>query len=470
MDKQQIFKLKVNTQQLLSDTVTPVSIYLKVRDKFSSTILLESTDYHSRENCFSFICMQPIASFSVQNKQLQIKYPDGTQHQQVLTKQASVPKQLQIFSQQLQADTPTSLAKFNGLFGHTNYDAIQYFDTITLNPAKRKQEMPDLHYALYRYIIAINHFNDELFIIENSYGKQASAIERIKNLIQSQQLGTFSFRLRGEESSNLSDQAFMDLVTAGKKHCQLGDVFQIVFSRQFRQKFQGDDFNVYRVLRSVNPSPYLFYFDYGNYKIFGSSPEAQMVIQNGLASVNPIAGTYKRTGKDEEDRIKAQELATDPKENAEHVMLVDLARNDLSRNTKNVKVAKYCEVQYFSHVIHLVSKVQGQLNEDTNPIQIFSDTFPAGTLSGAPKYKAMQLIDQYEQQNRATYGGAIGYIGFDGNMNQAIVIRSFLSSNNTLYYQAGAGIVNASQEEKELQEVNNKLAALKRALLLAEKI
>ena len=227
---------------------------------------------------------------------------------------------------------------------------------------------------------------------------------------------------------------------------------------------------MYRVLRSINPSPYLFYFDYGSYKVFGSSPEAQMVVKDRVARVNPIAGTYKRTGNNEEDREKAEELAADPKENAEHIMLVDLARNDLGRHARNVRVEKLKEIHFYSHVIHLVSTVAGDLDPDTNPVRVFGDTFPAGTLSGAPKYKAIELINQYENQNRSLYGGALGFISFDGDINHAIVIRSFTSKDNTLYYQARAGIVTASDEEKELQEVNNKLGALKKALLEAEKV
>ena len=295
-------------------------------------------------------------------------------------------------------------------------------------------------------------------------------MQKLETLIKKPTFGTYNFELKGEETSNLTDEAYKKLVTLGKQHCQLGDVFQIVLSRQFQHRFLGDEFQVYRVLRSINPSPYLVYFDYGSYKIFGSSPEAQMIINEEVATVNPIAGTYRRSGDWEEDQRRAKALLADPKENAEHIMLVDLARNDLGRHCSKVEVKELKEVHFYSHVIHLVSKVEGQLDESSNPIQIFGDTFPAGTLSGAPKYKALQLINEYENQNRSFYGGGIGYIGFDGSMNQAIVIRSFMSKDNVLYYQAGAGIVAASDEESELQEVNNKLGALKKALEEAEKI
>ena len=232
----------------------------------------------------------------------------------------------------------------------------------------------------------------------------------------------------------------------------------------------GDEFNVYRALRSVNPSPYLFFFDYGDYKLMGSSPEAQLVIQNDKAFVHPIAGTFKRTGDDDADKMATEALLKDSKENAEHVMLVDLARNDLSRLCDEVKVEHYKQVQYFSHVIHLVSEVTGKVREGSNPFELVAKTFPAGTLSGAPKFKAIGLIDAYEPTPRSYYGGAIGFMGFDGSCNHAIMIRTFLSMNNTLTYQAGAGVVAASNPESELQEVNNKLRALKKAIDLAKQI
>ncbi|MEM9919003.1 MAG: chorismate-binding protein [Bacteroidota bacterium] len=467
---QQKYQLKVNVRRILADTITPVSIYLKLRDQFASSVLLESTDFRSKENCFSFIGVEPIAGFQVRNFQISRWYPDGEKVTETTTNALNVPELFQDFIQQFQVAENEDYKGVNGFFGHTSFDAYQYFDTLRFDVAKRKTDLPDINYHLYRYVIAINHFKDELFIVENLHGEQASGIERIHTLITSPAFGTYNFQLEGEEESNLTDEEFKELVRKGKEHCFLGDVFQIVFSRQFSRRFKGDDFQVYRLLRSINPSPYLFYFDYGSYKIFGSSPEAQMVIKGNIASVNPIAGTYRRTGDDEEDRQKAQELARDPKENAEHIMLVDLARNDLGRHAQSVQVKELKDIQFFSHVIHLVSKVEGILDDDANAIRVFGDTFPAGTLSGAPKYKAMELIDHYENQNRSFYGGGIGYVGFNGEMNQAIVIRSFMSRKNTLYYQAGAGIVAASDEEKELQEVNNKLGALTKALIEAQTI
>jgi anthranilate synthase component 1 len=463
-------KIKTSVTKHLADIITPVSLYLKVRDHFTQAVLLESNDFSSAEDCFSFIGLQAIAEISVQNREITERLPDGSQTIIPVVDTQTVPEELLRFTQQFDVENQSEFGRFNGFFGHVGFDGVQYFDTLEFDTDKRRFDLPDIRFTLHKYIIAVNHYKNELYILENLLEGEKPSTARLESLILSQKIPEHEFHLEGTEKSNLTDEEFKDLVSIGKKHCQLGDVFQIVFSRQFSQSFKGDEFNVYRVLRSINPSPYLFYFDYGSYKIFGSSPESQMVIRNGVAKVNPIAGTYRRTGNRQVDEEKAQELAKDPKENAEHIMLVDLARNDLGRHAVNVRVEKLKEIHFYSHVIHLVSTVVGDLEEDSNPVQIFGDTFPAGTLSGAPKYKAIELINQYENQNRSFYGGALGYLGFDGEINTAIVIRSFLSKDNTLYYQAGAGVVSASVEENELQEVNNKLGALKKALLEAEKL
>ena len=446
--------------------VTPVGLYLKLRDKFHNSFLLESSDYHANDNNFSYICLEPIVSFVVENKSINI---NGLINSKTLIKQKNqVIKSLENLINNFDVDNKENV---NGFFGYTNYDAVKYFETIDIDVEKVEgHKTPEMHYSLFKYIVQIDHFKNEMTITENCIDNEVSQIERIVSLVQNTSNPNYNFKCVGDEKSNISDERFKELVQLGKEHCQKGDVFQIVLSRQFSQQFLGDDFNVYRALRSVNPSPYLFYFDFGNFKLFGSSPEAQLKASNGKAIINPIAGTFKRTGKDFEDKLLAEKLAKDPKENAEHTMLVDLARNDLSRHGKNVTVKTYKETQFYSHVIHLVSEVEADLNDPSDALQVFADTFPAGTLSGAPKYRAMQLIDKYENQQRGFYGGAIGVFGFDNSVNHAITIRSFLSKKNTLHFQAGAGIVVSSNEENELQEVNNKLGALKKALLLAEKI
>ncbi|HET8753124.1 MAG TPA: anthranilate synthase component I family protein [Salinimicrobium sp.] len=464
-----MYKLKSTYKKLLADTITPVSVYLKIRDKYPNSLLLESSDYHGNENSFSYICCNPIASVQVKNGILTNVFPDGNKTEKKISDEVSIPQEIHDFSQQFQTDDLNFKFINNGLFGYIAYDAVNYFEKIEIQKKKDDLEIPEISYSIYQNIIAINHFNNEAYIFDHNYDSE-NKLEEIGQLLKIKTFASFDFSVEGKPNSNETDDGFKKKVLKAKEHCYRGDVFQLVLSRRFSQKFQGDEFNVYRALRNINPSPYLFYFDYGDFRIFGSSPEAQLVIKNNLAEIHPIAGTFKRSGNDENDAEMAKSLASDKKENAEHVMLVDLARNDLSRNGSNVKVEKYKEIQFFSHVIHLVSKVTAQKNENSSTMQIVADTFPAGTLSGAPKHKAMQLIEKYENVNRNFYGGAIGFMDFNGNFNHAIIIRSFLSKNHNLFYQAGAGIVSDSNEESELQEVYHKLGALIKALELAEEI
>ncbi|CAL2083216.1 Anthranilate synthase, aminase component [Tenacibaculum sp. 190524A02b] len=454
------------SKKQLADTVTPVGLYLRLRDKYSNTLLLESSDYHSKEESFSFICIEPLIGMKADKNEFTVQVKGKELSRQTINK--NFDALFNDFTKTINLNCEESIKSFNGLYGYTTYDSVQYFETIKLNVKEAPSAIPMMQYSFYRFIIAINHFNDEMVLIENVEEGEASRIQEIETIIKAQAFNTQSFEISGEETSNCTNEEFKEYVRKAKSHCKRGDVFQLVLSRQFQQKFKGDEFNVYRALRSINPSPYLFYFDYGSFKLMGSSPEAQIKINEGKAIINPIAGTFRRTGDMAEDIKLGKKLSEDKKETAEHVMLVDLARNDLSKHADNVTVEVFKEVQYFSHVIHLVSTVQGKIKG--NPIKIVGDTFPAGTLSGAPKYKAMQLIDTYENQSRGFYGGAVGIIGLNGSVNLAIAIRSFVSKQNVLYYQAGAGIVIHSSEENELQEVNNKLAALKKALLLAENI
>jgi anthranilate synthase component 1 len=440
-----------------------------------NSILLESSDYHGNENSYSYICCQPMARFELNTDVLLQQFPDGSQQKTTITDRHQVVAELDNFCNRFTTQEHSFPFINNGIFGYIAYNTVRYFEDIEL--AKRKQEdnqIPDMIYQVFRYVIVINHFKNELYIFEHSPEAEKSSdsngLDYIASLIQNKNYPSYTFTLQGAEQTNLTDEEFLKVLASGQHHCQIGDVFQIVLSRRFSRRFTGDEFNVYRTLRSVNPSPYLFYFDFGSFKIFGSSPEAQITIQDGKACIYPIAGTFRRTGNDKADAELARKLYDDPKENAEHVMLVDLARNDLSRNGMQVKVDTFKEIQYYSHVIHLVSKVSSVMDESTSTIQMVADTFPAGTLSGAPKHRAMQLIDHYEPTGRGYYGGCIGFMGFNGNFNHAIMIRSFLSKNNVLYYQAGAGVVAKSSTESELQEVNNKLAALRKALELAKEI
>ena len=463
------YKLETHSKKILADTLSPVSIYLKIRDKFPNSILLESSDYHGNENSFSYICFNPIANIKIQSKSLTKSYPDQTKKQYEIDYK-DVTSEIQKFTEEFQINEDKSYKFiYNGLFGYTSYDAVKYFESIEISNKKNSLKIPEIQYSIFQNIIAINHFKNEAFLFAHCY-KNKNNIEAIHQLITKDRYATFNFETSGEISSNLTDEEFIEMVNIAKKHCQRGDVFQLVLSRRFEQSFKGDDFNVYRALRNVNPSPYLFYFDYGNFKIFGSSPEAQLILKDKKAEIHPIAGTFPRSGDDMDDAKFAQKLINDEKENSEHVMLVDLARNDLSRHCSKVEVENYKEIQFFSHVIHLVSKVCGKIKNNISSMQIVADTFPAGTLSGAPKFKAMELIEKYEKTNRSFYGGAIGFMDFKGNYNHAIMIRTFLSCNQELHWQAGAGIVTKSSPNKELEEVYNKLGALKKAIKIGENI
>ncbi|MDG1251587.1 MAG: anthranilate synthase component I family protein [Flavobacteriaceae bacterium] len=463
------FALKTEHKKILADTITPVSVYLKLRDVFPHSLLLESSDYHANNNDFSYICCNPIASIELKNNTLTTHFPDKSLEVEKVNSMLDIPERIHKFSQQFESERFPFKFISNGIFGYVAHDAVDRFENIELNKTKPGQDIPDIYYAVYQNIIAISLFNHEAHLFSHIYGGDHNLTE-IEVLLQAKNNSHFNFEKIGEKSSNLSDEQFINFVKKGKEHCFRGDVFQLVLSRCFSQGFKGDEFNVYRTLRSINPSPYLFFFDYGYFKIFGSSPEAQLIIQSGKAEIHPIAGTFRRTGDDEKDAVAAGLLAKDPKENSEHVMLVDLARNDLSRNGSQVVVEKNREIQFYSHVIHLVSKVSCTMKKATKTFRVVADTFPAGTLSGAPKHRALQLIDKYETTKRNVYGGAIGYMDFHGNFNHAIIIRSFLSKNHELHYQAGAGIVADSVPENELQEVYNKLGALDKALTLAEDV
>ncbi|WP_425237948.1 anthranilate synthase component I family protein [Ulvibacterium sp.] len=464
-----IYSLKTYNKKILADTITPVSVYLKIRDRFPNSILLESSDYHANDNSFSYICCNPIASIEVVNELVTEQFPDGTQTKIKIGPDTDVVDIVDTFSKKFEGENNSFKFINNGLFGYMAYDAVRYYEDIEVTKKQNSIAIPDIYYAVYQNIIAINHFKNEAYIFAHCYNTEDNTAE-LEQILNVKNFASYNFSRDGKVVSNLKDEEYKQHVVLAKKHCQRGDVFQLVLSRRFSQGFRGDEFNVYRALRSVNPSPYLFYFDYGDFKIFGSSPEAQLVVKNGKAEIHPIAGTFKRTGNDEQDAVLAKKLVEDDKENSEHVMLVDLARNDLSRNGNMVSVENYREVQYFSHVIHLVSKVTGQKKNDIPTMKVVADTFPAGTLSGAPKHMAMQLIEKYEKTSRGYYGGAIGFMDFNGNFNHAIMIRTFLSKNHQLHFQAGAGLVAASDPDNELQETYNKLGALNKALEIAETI
>lgn len=466
--------IRTEVKKGLADVYTPVGIYLRLRDRFRDTILLESTDSHAAENSYSFICINAIAGIEIKDSTVvEFKLPNQNAEKVPLKTNDDLQEVLWSFMQRFEVESEDNKsAQFaQGLFGYFTFDTVQFVEKLAFQSSVDPvNQIPVARYRLYQYVIAINHYKDELIFLENKIQGVESEATVVESLINNKDVPVYPFFTTSDESSNMKDEDYLDMVKKGIKSCYRGDVFQIVLSKRFQQSFIGDEFNVYRALRHINPSPYLFFFDYGDYKLIGSSPESQLIIRNGKAVVHPIAGTFRRTGNDIEDRRKAEELLADPKENAEHVMLVDLARNDLSTVCSNVQVSQFKKVQYYSHVIHLVSEVTGEVPDGSNPFNILFKTFPAGTLSGAPKYKAMQLIDEYEPTSRSFYGGAIGFVGFDGGCNHAIMIRTLLSKQNTLIYQAGAGVVAASNPESELQEVANKLNAIKNAITMAATI
>lgn len=463
-----MFHYTIKSIALPGDLSTPVSTYLKVRDLFAQSALMESSDYHGSENNRSFIGLEPLASFSVSHGKAIMLYPDKTEHQVDITDSYSVSDAFDDFIKMFSVEGNDSA--YCGLYGYTLFNAVRYFEHIDVKDSKEaKNDAPDIHYIMYKYLLVFNDFSSELKLLEMLADGESSRADEIVRAVMSRNYATYTFHAVGPTTSPLTDEEHKANIRRGIAHCKRGDVFQIVLSRRFIQHYEGDDFELYRALRRINPSPYLFYFDFGGFRIFGSSPETHCRIEdNGMAYIDPIAGTTRRQGNTEADAKAAAALLADPKENAEHTMLVDLARNDLNRHCSEVEVEFLKDTQFYSHVIHLVSRVRGRVRPGTNAIKLLADTFPAGTLSGAPKVRALQLISQYEPHNRGAYGGCIGFIGLNGTLNQAITIRSFVSRNGELWFQAGGGIVAASDEEYELQEVNNKLGALRKAIDMAE--
>lgn len=463
------FKYLTASRKVAGDLLTPVTAYLNVRDLYSQSVLMESSDYHGVENSKSFIAINPIATVSIAHGVGTMLFPDGTTLEHAISADYDAARLINDFLSQFSIEGDGS--NYCGLYGFTTFNAVRYFENISIKDETQKEnDAADMQYTLFKSIAVFDHYSNELTLIELLGEGEKSSLDKFEHSLSSHTFRTFGFRAVGDCTSTLTDDEHRENIRRGIAHCKRGDVFQIVLSRRFKQSFTGDDFQLYRALRSINPSPYLFYFDFGGFRIFGSSPETHCRIHGRQAYIDPIAGTTKRTGNAEQDRENALYLKNDPKENAEHVMLVDLARNDLSRNCHNVHIDFYKDMQYYSHVIHLVSRVSGELDNDADPVRAFIDTFPAGTLSGAPKVRAMQLISEYEPHNRGAYGGCIGFIGFNGDLNQAITIRTFVSRNGELWFQAGGGIVAKSDVEYELQEVNNKLGALRKAIQMAEKL
>lgn len=467
-----MYRFKSCNKNLINDNANPVSGYLKLRTLFTGlgALLLESSSFHAQQNNFSIICLDAVAEMILNNNYIYYRYPDQCEEKISLTdKKKYICEILENFMRKFYSEN--KLLFFSGFYGYVAYNSLPYFENINLRaPSYKNFQIPKIRLALFRTLILFNHFNNVLYLFSHIFSNNENfSILRIINIILNKEIIHLPFITKKGLASNITDNVYQKSVCKSIRACKRGDSFQIVPSRQYQQKFKGDEFNVYRILRSINPSPNLFYFDYGDYRVFGSSPEYQFTIKNNTVYIFPIAGTILRSVDDVKDKILAEELSKNTKENAEHTMLVDMSRNDLSRNSSYIKVEKYKEIQSFSHVLHIESKVTGKLPSHYSPVKVFASTFPTGTLSGTPKYKAIELIDEFENQSRGVYGGSIGFFGFDGQTNTSIIIRAFLSKGNTLFIQAGSGVVADSTVEAELQEVNNKLKALNQSVIAAEK-
>lgn len=380
------FNYTTKTRKILADLYTPVGVYMRLRDIYPQSALMESSDYHGSENSRSFIGVHPMASIAVGHGIVTVTYPDGKVEKQELPAfgegkgeecKLAISKAINDFVKSFHVEGEGK--DFCGLYGFTTFNAVRYFENIPVkDTTMEKNDAPDIYYIMYKDIIVFDHYNNtmELIALSDAEGSAGEAeLDALLKAINKANVKPYDFHPVGDTTSTLTDEQHKENVRKCIQHCLRGDVFQIVVSRRFVQKYEGDDFKLYRALRSINPSPYLFYFDFGGYRIFGSSPETHNRIVGDKAFIDPIAGTTKRTGDIEQDRKAAEFLRNDPKENAEHVMLVDLARNDLSRNCHGVKVDFYKDMQFYSHVIHLVSRVSGTLDKDADHIKEFIDTF-----------------------------------------------------------------------------------------------
>lgn len=465
-----MYSYQTHLISLPGDIHTPVSVYLKLRDLYPQSALMESADTTEADNGRSFIGLCALASVEVSHGTVVYRLPGKKRKVYSLPQgNDSLAKVLQDFLSLFSVKGKGS--EYCGLYGYTSFNAVHHLEGINIKDSRdARNDAPDVLYILYRYLVVMDSTKQELKLVEITSEEEQPSMQHIVKAIMNRNFPVYTFCTTGEMTSTLTDDAHRENIRQGIRHCLRGDVFQVVLSRRYVLPFSGDDFQVYRALRAINPSPYLFYFDFGGFRIFGSSPETHCRICGEKAYIDPIAGTVRRTGNPIADRNAEQSLLTDPKENAEHVMLVDLARNDLARNCTKVRVEHFRMVKRYSHVIHLVSRVSGILKPGVTAPKVFLDTFPAGTLSGAPKVRAMQIISELEPHNRGAYGGCIGFIGLDGSLNQAIIIRSFVSRGGDLWMQAGGGIVAHSNVEAEMQEVNNKLAALRKAVEIAQRM
>lgn len=467
-------------EKITGDLLTPVLAYLKLRSIGSYSFLLESVEGIGRLARFSFIGKDPRKI--IQNSGLKVRINSSGSTEVVEQNLFDYLKnEIKSYKHPLLPELPDFTG---GIVGYLGFENVGLIEDVIKFDGKDELNTPDSIFGLFNTVIAFDHYKHQLIIISNAhlddytdtesaYNQAKKEIAIIKQTLRKPLEYSSKFSLTDEQYEQFDPESFYDDVKKGKNNIYEGDVFQLVLSKRFRSGYKGDPLNVYRALRIINPSPYMYYMEFGNdLTVIGTSPEDLIKVKDRKATILPIAGTRKRGKTDEDDLRLEKDLLDDPKEIAEHQMLVDLARNDLGRvcNFDTVELTEKMTIHRFSHVMHIVSRVEGMLKDDKDCIDALTASFPAGTVSGAPKIRAIQLINEYEKLKRNVYAGAVGYIDFGGNMDMCIAIRTLFAKDNTMFWQAGAGIVADSKPELELKEIRNKSAVLLSALKHAEVI
>jgi anthranilate synthase component 1 len=467
-------------ETITADLLTPVLAYLRIRKKGDFSFLLESVEGIGRLARYSFIGHSPSSTIISNKKKVVIS--KQTNSEEVKTKLLDyLSSQVDSFNHPKIDDLPDFTG---GIVGYLGFEVISEIENSIIFNNKKDDEFPEAMLGLFDSIIAFDHYKHRIILITNVFVNEESKLDDLylkakkkigdlKVLIQQPVELPETFQLTDKVNDQINKLRFHEKIEKIKSNIYAGDVFQLVLSERFSSNYKGDLVNLYRALRIINPSPYMYVFEFNeNLTIIGTSPEDLLKVQNNKATILPIAGTRRRGKSKEEDLELERELLADTKEVAEHTMLVDLARNDLGRVCKHntVKVTEMMNVHRFSHVMHIVSRVEGELKEDKNCIDALKASFPAGTVSGAPKIRAVQLIDEYEEIGRGPYAGSVGYIDFKGNLDMCIAIRTLFADSKKIYWQAGAGIVADSKAELELKEIKNKSAVLENALKYARDI
>ena len=462
--------------EVLADYMTPIRIFQALRNEGTTCFMLESVENKDQWGRYSFIGVNPKSKIKIYGDQLEV---DGK-----TCKESDPMEYLKDQMEKFQSPVMEDFPKLTGgLIGYFGYDMIRHVEKRLQNVPEDDLCMPESHLCRYDEIIVYDHLAGKVVIIQNiqrgeNIKKQYQQMEDRAQLLLKKMERPVSLQkdyFVGEDvkvSSNLTKEEYEEAVRKAKKYIRNGDIFQVVLSQRFEVEAQVDPFDVYRCLRTSNPSPYLYFFDFGDYQVVGASPEKLVSVIGNVVETKPIAGTVKRGSTPEEDDMLVKQLVHDPKERAEHTMLVDLGRNDVGKVSKfgTVQVKNFMTVEKYSKVTHLVSDVQGELREDRTALDALMSVLPAGTLSGAPKVRAMEIIDELEGKKRGVYGGTVGYLGFDGNIDTCIAIRTVVFKGGKGYVQAGAGIVADSIPEKEYAETNNKALAVIQAIREAAKL